>query len=66
NWISEPPIPKAPLEEFITTIPLGEEQDQFLQFIRSLLTWDREARAASYELISHEWLIRPVGIVDVI
>ncbi|OJD10516.1 CMGC/SRPK protein kinase [Emergomyces pasteurianus Ep9510] len=60
NWISEPPIPKTSLEDFVTTIPPGEEKDQFLRFIRKSLTWDQEARATSNEIILDEWLTRPV------
>ncbi|KAJ5956260.1 protein kinase [Penicillium viridicatum] len=42
NWVSELPIPKTSLEDFVTTIPPGEEKDQFLRFIRKILTWDPE------------------------
>ncbi|KAK2809539.1 hypothetical protein FQN50_003807 [Emmonsiellopsis sp. PD_5] len=56
NWISEPPIPKTSLEDFVTAIPPGEEKDQFLRFIRKILTWDQEARATSNEIILDEWL----------
>ncbi|PGH36283.1 CMGC/SRPK protein kinase [[Emmonsia] crescens] len=60
NWISEPPIPKTSLEEFVTAIPPGEEKDQFLRFIRKILTWDQEVRATSIDIISDAWLMRPV------
>ncbi|KAJ5796120.1 protein kinase [Penicillium psychrosexuale] len=59
NWISEPPIPKTSLEDFVTTIPPGEEKDQFLRFIRKILTWDPEVRATANEIIPDEWLMRP-------
>ncbi|EEP77012.1 predicted protein [Uncinocarpus reesii 1704] len=55
----EAEIPKTSLEGFITTIPRGEEKEQFLSFIRKLLTWDPEARATSSEIILDEWLMRP-------
>ncbi|KAJ5562174.1 protein kinase [Penicillium sp. DV-2018c] len=60
NWISEAPIPKTSFEDFVTTIPPGEEKDQFLRFIRKILTWDPEVRATSYEIILDEWLMRPL------
>ncbi|KGO74117.1 hypothetical protein PITC_021750 [Penicillium italicum] len=60
NWISEAPIPKTSLEGFVTTIPPGEEKDQFLRFIRKILTWDPDARATANEIIPDEWLMRPV------
>lgn len=60
NWISEPPIPKTSLEDFVTIIPPGEEKDQFLRFVRKMLTWDPEARATSNDIIPDEWLMRPV------
>ena len=60
NWISEIPIPKTSFEDFVTTIPPGEEKEMFLKFIRKILTWDPEARATSSEIIQDEWLMRPV------
>ncbi|KAI2726113.1 hypothetical protein CBS147332_3000 [Penicillium roqueforti] len=60
NWISEPPIPKTSLEDFVTTIPPGEEKDQFLRFIRKILIWDQEVRATANETIPDEWLMRPL------
>lgn len=59
NWVSEVPVPKNSLEDFVTTIPPGEEKDQFLRFIRKVLTWDPEVRATSNEIIPDEWLMRP-------
>ncbi|KAL3444920.1 kinase-like domain-containing protein [Aspergillus insuetus] len=59
NWISEPPIPKISLEDFVTTIPPGEEKDIFLKFIRNLLTWDPDTRALAHGIIPDEWLMRP-------
>ncbi|CRL21622.1 Serine/threonine-protein kinase DCLK [Penicillium camemberti] len=59
NWVSELPVPEASLEDFVTTIPPGEEKDQFLRFIRKILTWDPEVRATSNQIILDEWLMRP-------
>lgn len=61
NWISEPPIPKTAFEDFVTTIPPGEEKDMFLEYIRKILTWDPEVRATSSEIIQDEWLMRPIN-----
>ncbi|KAI2726238.1 hypothetical protein CBS147332_3125 [Penicillium roqueforti] len=66
NWVSEPPIPKTTLEEFVTTIPPGEEKDQFLRFIRKILTWDPEVRADSYELMQDEWMMRHSSEQDLV
>jgi serine/threonine-protein kinase SRPK3 len=60
NWVSEPPVPKTSFEDFVTTIPPGQEKDQFLRLIRKILTWDPEARATSNGIILDEWLMRPV------
>ncbi|KAJ6028853.1 hypothetical protein N7540_004429 [Penicillium herquei] len=60
NWISEVPIPKTSLKDFVTTISPGEEKDQFLRFIRKILTWDPNVRATANEIIPDEWLMRPV------
>ncbi|PYI02578.1 kinase-like protein [Aspergillus sclerotiicarbonarius CBS 121057] len=59
NWISDPPIPQASLEDFVTTISPGKEKDAFLRFIRKILTWDPEIRATSVEIIPDEWLMKP-------
>ncbi|KAJ5936660.1 protein kinase [Penicillium verhagenii] len=59
SWVSEVPVPKTSLEDFVTTIPPGEEKDQFLCFIRKVLTWDPEVKATSNEIIPDEWLMRP-------
>ncbi|PGH19338.1 CMGC/SRPK protein kinase [Polytolypa hystricis UAMH7299] len=64
NWASEPPIPKTSFEDFVTTIPPGEEKDQFLRFIRKILIWDPEVRANSYKLIQDEWMMRPPSEED--
>ncbi|KAI1834470.1 hypothetical protein DTO006G1_108 [Penicillium roqueforti] len=66
NWVSEPPIPKTTLEEFVTTIPPGEEKDRFLRFIRKILTWDPEVRADSYELMQDEWMMRHASEQDLV
>ncbi|KAK2780711.1 hypothetical protein FQN52_002079 [Onygenales sp. PD_12] len=58
NWISEPPIPNTSFENFVTSIPPGEEKDQFLKFIRKILTWDPEPRLTANEAILDEWLMR--------
>lgn len=60
NWVSEIPIPGTTFEDFVTTIPPGEEKDMFLKYIRKILTWDPEVRATSSEIIQDEWLMRPV------
>ncbi|RAH85863.1 protein kinase [Aspergillus japonicus CBS 114.51] len=61
NWtLAEAPIPQTSLEEFVTTIPPGEEKEQFLRFIRKMLAWDPEERATANEMIdADEWLQRP-------
>ncbi|KAM5438051.1 hypothetical protein McanMca71_000516 [Microsporum canis] len=66
NWVSEPPIPKASFEDFVTTIPPGEEKDQFLRFIRKILVWDPKVRANSYELIQDEWMMRHPSEEDMV
>ncbi|KAG5287886.1 protein kinase [Histoplasma capsulatum G186AR] len=66
DWVSEPPIPETSFENFVTSIPPGEEKDQFLRFIRKILTWDPEVRANSYELIFDEWMMRPPSEDDMV
>lgn len=65
NWAFEPPVPKPSFEDFVTTISPGEEKDQFLRFIRKILTWDPEVRANSYDLIQDEWMMRPPSEEDI-
>ncbi|KAI2285697.1 hypothetical protein LOZ02_000856 [Ophidiomyces ophidiicola] len=57
TWISEPSIPKASFEDFVTTIPPGDEKKMFLRFIRRMLTWDPEVRATSFEIFNDDWLM---------
>ncbi|KAL9099100.1 MAG: hypothetical protein Q9163_005354 [Psora crenata] len=59
NWIFEPQITKTSFEDFVTTIPPGEDKDMFLRFIRTVLTWDPVLRATSSEAIRDEWLMKP-------
>ncbi|KAJ5703237.1 hypothetical protein N7488_010785 [Penicillium malachiteum] len=59
KWISECPIPKTFLEDFVMTIPPGEEKDRFLKFTRKIFTWDPDVRATANEFIPDEWLMRP-------
>jgi serine/threonine protein kinase len=59
NWVSEPAIPETSFEDFVTTIPPGEEKQMFLRFLRRALTWDPESRATALELIQDEWLMKP-------
>ncbi|PGH13924.1 serine/threonine protein kinase [Helicocarpus griseus UAMH5409] len=69
GYLGPPPlemIQKSPLfvtyfdkqEDFATTIPPGDEKDEFLRFIRKLLTWDPEARATTNEIHPDKWLMR--------
>ncbi|GIZ46242.1 hypothetical protein CKM354_000937500 [Cercospora kikuchii] len=57
NWKSEPPIPTTSLEEFVTTIPLGEGKNLFLRFVRRVLTWDPDDRATTNEIFTDPWLM---------
>lgn len=58
-WISEAEIPRTSLEDFVTATPSGEEKDQFLRFVRKIMTWDPAVRQNSVELIHDEWLMDP-------
>lgn len=59
NWVADLPIPKTSFEDFVTTIPPGEEKALFLKFIRKIMTWDPEVRFTANELMRDEWLMRP-------
>ncbi|KAL4783369.1 protein kinase [Aspergillus varians] len=60
NWIvADAPIPKTSFEDFVTTLPPGEEKELFLKFIQKLLAWDPEARATANEIIEDAWLQMP-------
>ncbi|KAI9662922.1 MAG: hypothetical protein M1821_007969 [Bathelium mastoideum] len=59
NWTSETPIPKTSLEDFVTTIPPGEEKELFLRFIRKMLTWDPKSREESADIVLDKWLMKP-------
>lgn len=59
NWIAEPPIPEASLEDFVTSIEDGKEKALFLDFINKILQWDPAKRGQSAHLFCHEWLAGP-------
>ncbi|RDW70454.1 uncharacterized protein DSM5745_07965 [Aspergillus mulundensis] len=64
NWrLSEAPIPRTSLEDFVTVIPPGEEKDLFMKFIRRMLAWDPEARATANEIVDDAWLQMPVDLI---
>lgn len=64
NWTSDPLISETSLEDFVTTLPPGEEKDQFLRFIWRIFTWDQDARISSNNAIKDDWLIRPIAESD--
>ncbi|RAL14906.1 kinase-like protein [Aspergillus homomorphus CBS 101889] len=45
-------VPQTSLEDFVRTIPPGEEKDLFHRFIRKMLAWNPEARATANEIIN--------------
>lgn len=57
DWIGEPPISEASVEEFVTALEPGDQRDKFLDFIKRILVWDPAQRGQSAELFSHEWLM---------
>lgn len=57
NWIAEPPILEASLDDFVTCIEDCKEKALFLDFINKILRWDPAKRGLSAHLFSHEWLI---------
>ena len=54
NGVSNPPIPQTSFEDFVITIPPGEEKDTFLRFILEMLAWDPETQATANEMIQDE------------
>lgn len=60
NWRGEVPIPKASFEDFVTTIPPGDEKRQFLQLMRGMLTWHPKERLTANEAFMDKWLMTPV------
>ncbi|KAF2768022.1 kinase-like protein [Teratosphaeria nubilosa] len=57
RWISEAPIPKFSLENWVTALPAGEDEDKFIKFMRRILVWDSMQRGTSSELFLDEWQI---------
>ncbi|EFR05429.1 CMGC/CLK protein kinase [Nannizzia gypsea CBS 118893] len=57
EYIGEAPIPKASLEDFVTTISSEKEKELFLRFIRRMLTWDPDERATTDQIICDPWLM---------
>ncbi|KXS94721.1 hypothetical protein AC579_9204 [Pseudocercospora musae] len=58
NWIAEPPIPEASLDDFVTSIEDCKEKALFLDFINKILQWDPAKRGQSAHLFCHEWLAK--------
>jgi serine/threonine-protein kinase SRPK3 len=56
DWIVDYPVPDTTLENFVTTIPPGEERTQFLNFIRKIFTWDPAKRMTSKQFWEDEWV----------
>lgn len=55
TWVDFVPIPtEKTLEAAETKL---EDNTKFLQFIRSALTWNPDARPTARELLQHPWLI---------
>lgn len=59
GWNGEISIPETSLDDFVTAIAPGQEKENFLKFIRKILTWDPEKRETANELIEDEWLMMP-------
>ncbi|KAK2852153.1 hypothetical protein FQN49_005317 [Arthroderma sp. PD_2] len=55
NYIGRAPIPKASLDDFVTTIRPGIGKDKFLRLIRRMLTWDPAERAEATEILDDKW-----------
>ncbi|KAF2212267.1 hypothetical protein CERZMDRAFT_112004 [Cercospora zeae-maydis SCOH1-5] len=49
-WRSDISIPHFSLEDWVTTIPEGEDKKRFLRFIRRILVWDPMQRATSSDV----------------
>ncbi|CAG7935275.1 unnamed protein product [Penicillium salamii] len=57
NWIVEDvEIKEEKLEDREDRFYEGEEKEQFLSFIRSMVTWRQEDRLTAAELLEHPWL----------
>ena len=57
NWTAEPPTLSASLDDFVTSIPPGDEKMQFLAFMRKILVLGPAERGQSAHLFSDEWLM---------
>lgn len=44
------------LDSLASSLEIGENRDQFLEFIRGLLRWIPEERLNSHEAFAHPWV----------
>ncbi|CAG8359102.1 unnamed protein product [Penicillium salamii] len=57
NWtVDDVEIKEQKLEDLEARFYEGEEKEQFLSFIRSMVTWRQEDRMTAAELLEHPWL----------
>ena len=56
HWIGEIPIPGGRTLESKECRLSGEEQKEFLRFVRSMLQWRPEDRMTAEQLLDHPWL----------
>ncbi|EEH47829.2 uncharacterized protein PADG_03913 [Paracoccidioides brasiliensis Pb18] len=63
---SEPHIPKTSFEDFVYTIPPGEEKDQFSQVHTEDTNLGSGSEGQLYKLIQDEWMIKPPSEEDMV
>ncbi|KAF2130651.1 CMGC protein kinase [Dothidotthia symphoricarpi CBS 119687] len=56
QWIAEVPIPGHLSLESLEENLSGTEQQEFLEFVRCMLTWKPEDRMTAKQLLDHPWL----------
>ena len=56
GWIGNAPIPDSLSLESCEMTMTGEEQRDFLEFVRCMLQWRPEDRLTAKQLLEHPWL----------
>ena len=57
-WKGEVPLPKITMEELEGSLQ-GQQQQDFLTFLRKMLRWRPEDRLSARDLLSDPWLRSP-------
>ena len=60
NWIHEVPIPDLDMSTLEVRLS-GKDKEEFLRFMRRLITWVPEERPTAVEVVYDDWMMEGLG-----